>query len=477
MKTGPAKVLCVGVTSPLRQLDPRTAHDAVSHLVLAQVYETPYARSAPPVPLLVSGRLSRTSSGGAQIFSAPVRPGLAFSDGTPVTAEHLVDALRELPHLVPGAKVTARGATVEVALSQASENVEHWLSKRWSTVYLERDGRLLGTGPFMFANEQTRDDEVRLVRNPHYRDPVPLDELVFRVFAADRDGRHPSLVEAMAAGEIHLTSALPRDELGPLQDVRKLFLPGESTAILFFNTQRPPFSNRLFRRGVATAIDRYELARVCHPESPDLSARGLLPPKLCAAGDRIRHDPGEGRALLAQAAEPLPVTLQTLVVWGPRPYIAHPVRLVRELDRQLAAFGIRLEPVYARDPEDYSARILAGDYHAVLGGWIPESDDPVDFLESTLSSEMIPEARRPTALTANFARWTDETTDELVRLSRASSSPADVRAVIQHVGNEAPVLPLMYGPRAIVHTRDVQNFDSTPGYVPSFAKVDLALRA
>lgn len=467
------KVLRVGVTSPLEQLDPRTAHDAVSHLVLAQVYETPYGRSTPPDPLLMAGRLSRKSAADRTIYSARVRSGCSFSDGTPVTIEHIMAALRDLPTLIPGAKLARRGDELEITVSQLIESFELWLSKRWATVYLEKGGQLLGTGPFTFATSQSR-DEVRLLRNPHYRETVPLDELVFRVFTPDASGRHPDLVAALESGEIHLTAALPRDELSELQDVRKLFHPGESTAMLFFNTQRRPMSDRMLRRGLALAIDRYELARVCHPESPDLSARGLLPPKMSAATDKIRHDPGEARTLLAQEA--LPGPLRTIVVWGARPYLARPAVAVDELNRQLADFGVRLEPVYAKDPDDYFAHLSSGDYDAVLGGWIPESEDPVDFIESILASEMIPGEGRPTALTANFARWSDETTDRLLRRCRAFSSTDDMRALVEHIGAEAPLLPLMYGPRAIVHTRDVKNFDATATYVPSFARVDLSAR-
>jgi ABC-type transport system substrate-binding protein len=476
MSGGRTKVLRVGVTSPIEQIDPHKAHDAVSHLILAQVYETPYRSATPPESVLMASRFSRTTAGRATTYSARIQPGVTFSDGTPVSVQHILRAARQLPTLIEGATLSCRAESLEITLPHALENFEHWLSKRWATVYLEQGERLLGTGPFMFASSQ-RAGEVRLLRNPHHREAVPLDELVFRVFTSDEHGRHPALVAAIEAGEIHLTSALSRSEVGALRDVRKLFRPGESTAILFFNTHRRPFSSAALRRAVAMAIDRYELARVCHPESPDLSARGLLPPKMCATSDRIRHDPRRAKALLAESEEDLPASLRTIVVWGARPYMDRPSLVVQELDRQLAEFGVRLEPVYTKDPDDYFTHISDGDYDAVLGGWIPESEDAVDSIESTLSSEMIPGAGRPTALTANFSRWSDDTTDRLIARCRASGSAHDLRAIVEHIGREVPLVPLLYGPRVIVHTRDVENFDSTPSYVPSFARVDLAPRS
>jgi ABC-type transport system substrate-binding protein len=476
MPTSGSKELRVGVTSPLEHIDPRRAHDAVSHMVLAQVFETPYGPSTPPEPLLMAERFEGRTTGGRTTYTARVRPGTSFSDGTPVTVEHILRAIRDLPLLVHDARLSRRDDALEITVPQPFDDFEHWLSKRWATVYLESEGSLLGTGPFMFAPFSSP-GEVRLLRNPHYREPVPLDALVFRVFTADLDGGHPALVAALEAGEIHLTSSLTRDEVGGLRDVRKLFHPGESTAMLFFNTQRRPFSNRALRRAMATAIDRYELARVCHPESPDVSARGLLPPRMSATSDRVRHDPGEARLCLERAGEALPADLRTIVVWGARPYLARPTLAIEELNRQLADFGTRLNPIYTTSPDEYFAHISGGDYDAVLGGWIPESEDPVDFLESTLSSERVPGDGYPTALTANFARWNDEATDKLLRRCRAFSSAEDMRRLIEHVGGEAPLLPLMHGLRAIVHTRDVRNFDAMPTYVPSFANVDLDVRS
>jgi hypothetical protein len=41
------------------------------------------------------------------------------------------------------------------------------------------------------------------------------------------------------------------------------------------------------------------------------------------------------------------------------------------------------------------------------------------------------------------------------------------------VARELPLLPLMYGPRVIVHSRRVKRFSAQPAYVPSLARVDL----
>lgn len=471
------KVLRVGVASPLKHLDPRRAHDAVTHLALAQVYETPFGRTSlnsPPAPLVMAARLSReTANDGTLGYSASVRKGLLFSDGTPVTPDHVIASLGDASALPGEVRLSRRDDRVVFTVARPIDNFEFHLSKRWCMVLLDKGEQSVGTGPFMFADRPSS-TEVRMVRNPHHRAPVPLDEVVFRVFPPETDGRNPALVEAVKAGEIHFTAALARDEVNELDDVRKLFHPGDSAAILFLNTARKPLADRALRRALALGIDRYELARACHPESPDLSARGLLPPTMGMASDGIRHDPREARARLEAAEASMPSKLRTLVVWGPRPYIPRPAFVVAELNRQLADLGVQLDPVYTEDPDDYFAQVEGGDYDVVLGGWIADSEDPTDFLEATLASSMVPGMGRPTAMTANFCRWQDTRTDTLIQRHREASRPEHQRAILEHIGAEAPLLPLMYGPRVVVHARNVQNVDPDPFRPSSFAEVDLA---
>src|SRR5687767_4534712 len=87
------KVLRVGVLNPVKTLDPRDAQDTVSVFVLAQIFEPPYAPPAdaetPPRPLVFDGPLRREGERDGRVWSGHVRPGILFSDGTPVTPQHV----------------------------------------------------------------------------------------------------------------------------------------------------------------------------------------------------------------------------------------------------------------------------------------------------------------------------------------------------------------------------------------------------
>ena len=110
--------LRAGVLGPMHELDPRKAGDYVSGLILDQIFETPY--------LSVTGQTAvqpqlfeplRAESAGGMQHSAAVRPGILFSDGTPLTAEIAARSLRLAEVLAGRVTVTARGERVWFDLS------------------------------------------------------------------------------------------------------------------------------------------------------------------------------------------------------------------------------------------------------------------------------------------------------------------------------------------------------------------------
>ena len=111
------------------------------------------------------------SASGRTVCSAAVREGVRFSDGTPMTPQHVAEALAGARALADQAEVRARGERVIFTLKRANARFDVALTQRYCAVVLERNGRLIGTGPYMEAPDSTP-QAIRLVRNPYYdRDP------------------------------------------------------------------------------------------------------------------------------------------------------------------------------------------------------------------------------------------------------------------------------------------------------------------
>lgn len=469
------KILRVGVLAPVNTLDPREAQDFTSALAVTQVFESPFAQpvaagsaGAQPEPLLLHERLRRESSAGLPVYSAAVRAGIFFSDGTPLTARHVADSVLKSATLREQADVEVQGYRVVFRLKRPNARFDMALARRHCSVTLESGGAILGTGPYMAGTK----DGLRLVRNPYSRKPPAIDEISFQVYPPDAQGRPSALLAALEAGEVDFTNVLSREDIMQLKNVRRWTEPGSSTAILYMNTERPALADPRVRKAIALSIDRLEIAKMFYASALAFAATSLLPPMLARANDGLSPDLAQARALLSQPGVRQPDRLSLLLIYGPRPYLPNPRRVGEHLAERIAQLGIRVDLVPTATTQDYYARVKRGDYDLALAGWIADTLDPVDFLEATLSSESIPSPTRKITVGANLSRWHSQEADDA--LAHLHENPRDDlrAALLKRIGEEVPLFPLLYGATIYAHAWKLKNLVPSPLGKPYFADLD-----
>lgn len=470
------KVLRVGILAPIHTLNPREAWDLISSLAVSQIFETPYSpprSDGPAEPVLFDGPLSREyAKGDRPVLSATVRAGVRFSDGTPLTARHVSDSLSGVEALRERVSVEARGEQVLFTLRKPNPRFDLVLTFIHCGVVFTRGAKPLGTGPYTPAPDATR-EAMRLVRNPHYRDKVGIDEIVFRVYPPDRDGRPAALIAAMESGDVDFTNMLSRTDAGSIGGMKKSIQPSAATGMLYFNTERPSLANATLRQALARSIDRVALAEVSYSNPLAFAATSPIPPVMGVANDDLAYDPAKARALLARPGVVPPGRLRLLIVWAPRPYLPNPQPVAELIAKQLGALGIEVEIAVPTGSDDYLRTCEGGDYDMVLGGWIADTPDPADFLEANLASDHIQTLGASGVDNHNMARLRSPAMDQA--LARFREAPGlDTRAAILKVlSDEAPLVPLMYGPTVVVHAWRVKNVDVSPMGVPRFARFAL----
>lgn len=471
------KTLRVGLLAPVPELDPRAGRDFVGATLLEQLYETPFDPPArpdgPARPVLFAQPLA--SENGGQVLSAPVRPGRGFSDGTPLTAERLAEALGRSERLAEQAAIEAKDGRVVFRLARPVPHFDLTLSQRYCEVALETGSGPLGTGPYRIAPGSTP-ERMRLVRNPGHPAPAGVDEVLFVTYPPDADGRPSALLAAIEAGEVEFTNALSREHIGALKGVRKWLEPGSGTAILYFNTERPALADASVRRALALAIDRAEAARISYHNPLAFTATGLLPPMLGSWRDGIVADPKRAAALLAAAGEARPRRLTMLVIYGPRPYLPQPRSVAEHLAGRLRAVGVEVEIRQARSIEQYFREVARGDYDLALSGWVPDTPDAADFLDTILSPGSVPSSARPILMDGNLSRWRSPAAGAALERFRREPNESNKAAVLKLVSEEMPLLPLMYGPTIYVYSPRVSGFKPSPLGIPRFAEIALAER-
>ena len=468
------KVLRIGLISGVHNLDPSRAQDFVSLMTVSQIYERPFAApegGGQAVPILFREPL-QAESADQTVFSGAVRDDIRFSDGTPLSPEILCRSLERVSHFSAMARAEARGDRVFFQLNRPNASFELALAAPYCGVAHQTGGKLLGTGPYLAAPGSTP-ERMRLVRNPNYRGRPAIDELEFICFAPDADGRATALLEAFQKGGVDFSNVLGREDVSGMTGVRKQFAPANSTAILYFNTERPPLDDRDVRIALATAIDRVEVASLCYPTNPlAITATGLLPPMMSDWRDGLKFDLAAAKEEIA-AKNPggLP-PLRMMVMFGARPYLSQPQAVARYIAGQFAKLGLEVRIETTRDSEDYFQRVTRADYDLALTGWIADTLDPTDFLESCLSVKAIPSPDE-ISFHANLARWRNQAATELLRRLRTDSAGQGQEAVLRLVAEEMPLLPLVTGALVYVHAFSVRNFVPDPLGIPEFDKLDV----
>ncbi len=461
------KSLTVGYLAPARNLDPRKSWDVESSFVVRHVFEPPFGNvygSTEIEPCLFAGPLRPRDAKGTA-FDAELRPGVLFSDGSPLRIEDVVRCLRESPAVREEAEVKAEGERVVFQLRRPNARFDLALSHYQCSVYREQRGALLGTGPYLIAPESTP-ERVRLLRNPHFRKPPAIDEVLFLSYPPEADGRARSLLQAIEQGQVDLSLSLGRDDIDAAKGVRKVLLPGVSLAMLYLNCESPRLRDPRVRAAVARAVDRLAIAGACYANPLAFAATSLTPRPLGPADLRLEFDLAAARALLAQPGVERPERLTLRLPWGPRPYLSYPQRVGDLLAAQLGQIGIPVEFKPTRTSTEFLQSSVSGSYDLTLAGWIADTMDPCDFLESNLASYRVPQGGN-LAVAANLGRLRSPEMDAAIDRFRGDRSTENLEALTQVADREVPIVPLMYGPASSVRAYRVDRFKPTSlWYVP-----------
>jgi peptide/nickel transport system substrate-binding protein len=282
-----------------------------------------------------------------------LRPGVLFSDGTPLVADDVVLSLREtmarpFPHHRSLATyVESVRAVDSMTVEIVTREPFAALPTQLITLYVFPAREVvkpvvppIGTGPYVLASREPGRRTV-LRRNPRYWGVAPAFETVTFEVIADTAER----VAALEEGRAQVIDQIPLGELDRLEsDSRLQVLCRSAYRVVFleFQIDSPPFDQPAVRRAIDLAIDREELNRraLAGRATP---ASQLVPALVAGFNPSIalpRVDLPAARRLLAEAGfrRGLDVRLD-----GPSDRYVNGVEILAEVARQLAEIGIRAE--------------------------------------------------------------------------------------------------------------------------------------
>ncbi|MEA2520343.1 MAG: oligopeptide transport system substrate-binding protein [Chloroflexota bacterium] len=447
-------------------LDPAAQGDIGSAAVSAQLFESLTAIDATlqTRPALAASWDFR-DNGATVVFH--LRPGLTFSDGSPLSAAdvvrswfRIIDPAHPSPLVsligdVTGALAFANGGTTDratVGLAVEGSDVVVRLTRPatdFPTIVagptfavvppalgngagpLAADAVTVASGGYVVASDTAA--KTTLSANPHYWAGAPAIASVELVH--DIGGR--SAVAAFEDGDIDLTDVSPfdatwlsyDDALGPL--LRRT--DGLSLQYYGFDTSRAPFDDVRVRQAFARAVDWRRLIALSAAGTA-LPATGMVPPGIPGRSETDflpAHDPDGARQLLADAGYPGGAGFpSTTLLGGGGEDRAFAAEIRRELgvtvdvEIQGAGFTERLQ----NDPPQIFSM-----------GWIADYPGPNDFLGILLG----------TGASNNYGRWSSPAFDAAIADALKATDATAARNAFDWaegvVRDDAPTIPLTYG--------------------------------
>lgn len=471
-------------------LDPNKVAETAGSFFVTQLFETLLVPAPGNTPVRPGQAERWDVSADGLTYTFHLRPGLVWSDGTPITSRTFRDswlrgldpktASRNAEQLwyIQGAKAFNTGSetnpgtvgvhavddlTLEVVLtSPAAFFPELVTYTAYAPVPLHvieahgthwtRPENIVVNGPFTLTEFAPR-DRATLRKNPRYWDAAHVDLDGVIVFSSDSESRNELLY---STGQIHWASPLGPDRVAAwLKDGRSDLYVVDNLCTYYYvmNTKRPPFDDKRVRHAFNQAIDKRRLASTVL-SSFQQPATNLLADSYRG---RIGYVPVPGDPFDAAAAR------RELADAGyPRGAGFPKVELLFntfELHRQIANFFARnvaenLGVDLTSSNMEWKSLlklVQSGDYAIARTSWCADYTDPYTFLGVFASESK-----------NNYSRYDNAVYDGLLDQIRHETDNDERNALIcaaeKVLNRDLPIIPLYFYTRAYLLRPEVSGF-------------------
>lgn len=414
-------------------------------------------------------------------YSFTLRPGLTFSDGSPLTSANVESSLEFLADPANGARVlqamrgiktieTPDDTTVLVELKENNGSFLGFLADPTAFIApddaLSADGNAekVGAGPYTITSEE-QGVSMTVGKNPRYyaADSVALDDIEL-VYYADGTAR----TNALISGDVDLIDYVPWEEFTRLQDTDGVTVDAQNGLLMDveFNVTEGPFANPTVREAVAYAVNRDSVVEAAFFGNAEAVYGPPVPqdsPYYSPETQQLwSHDQQKAKELLAEAgyADGFSATLLTT-----SQYVFHQDTALT-VQADLKAIGIDL----TLDSPDWPTRMekaTKGDYDIKINGWGGVVADP-SYIESYLGGPDL----------AKSYGWDDPKIMELFAAARTApteeAGKAAYATAIGALATDVPFVPLVRRGQAFAYTDRVQGFANLPGFLTFYSGYTLA---
>ncbi|MCP9979288.1 ABC transporter substrate-binding protein [Actinomadura madurae] len=370
---GDAGVLNMYLYQKPKTFSPLAPNNGPDQLVMSFVFDSLYGADASYGLKPHLAAAAPQVSGDARTITISLKPGLKWSDGTPLTAKDVVFTYTALANpatgsaqagkfaAVTGAKDLADGkadalkgvtapdaTTVKITTSRPAAGLpgligntpilpEHVLGKvpakgLGDNAFFTKP--TVGAGAFTFVDYKT-DQYVELKANPNFRDPVSIKKVFLKPVTSD------VATAQLRTGEMDLTQVSPTDlpTVRTMDGVKVVSAKSPGFTRIAVNQSQSRFKDVRVRQALLTAIDRKGLVGKVLGGAGTVVNTSFYGDLASSAGEQYAYDPAKAKSLLSAAGwdASKPVTLS----WIPGQRDRDTAATV--IQSQLKAVGVNVE--------------------------------------------------------------------------------------------------------------------------------------
>ena len=438
-----ARDLIIALKTEPTSMDPQY-HALTPNNQLSQTLFDPMVCS--DADLAIKPCLAQSWTATGKVWTFKLRPGVKFSDGSPLTAADVVFTLNRIgkvPNSPSSFKVYLQKIekveavdplTVRITTSDpypllptnmaslpimSSKAAAGPAPEGKTTTELNAGNGLVGAGPYKFVSWK-RGSELVFERNPYYWGPKPAwDRVIYRPIS-----NPAARVAALLAGDVDLIEDPPTDDLDRLQKDPKLTVVTKASNRIIYvaldqhgapspgiqgTNGKNPLLDKRVREALSLAIDRQAL--VARTMSGVATPAGqLLPYPMFGASKNLANapkaDPERGKALLKEAGYPDGFTI---VLGTPNGRYINDVKVAQTIAAMWTRIGVKTT-IDANAPAVFFKNRDAYAYSAYMAGWGTSTGE----MSNTLLSLLVTPNKEKGQGTTNRSRYSNPAMDKLV---------------------------------------------------------------
>jgi len=471
------RIVTIGVTDKVTDLDPAQAYDFFTWEVLSNVMAglVKYDPDTGDIVGDLAVRWEVQEDGKVWIFY--LRRDARFADGLPCTARDVVRSIERVMRIQgdPSWLVTEFVDKVEAVdnytvkftlktpasyfLALVATPPYYPVHPNYPPDKVASDATWGGCGPYKIA-EWVRDERLVLVPNPYYYGGKPKNDRVVIIFYKTAT----ALRNALEAGQVNVAwRTLNPEDIDALRRAgfKVVEVPGLFIRYVVIKTDVEPTKEKLVRQALAAAVNRVEIAQIVFKGTVE-PLYSMVPKGMWSHADVFKDKYGDGnlelaKQLLRQAGYSEAKKLRIELWYTPTHYGDTEAQLAALLKEQWERTGMISVEVKSSEWAQYVSQLRQGLMMVSLLGWYPDYLDPDDYLTPFLMS------------TAN--KWTgtgysNSIVDELLKNAQLSTSKSERTKLYEEVqkilAEDVPYIPLIQGKLYVVVSGKIVNLKISP---------------